>query len=165
MSKVYPLILTCLLFSFSVAAQNLSRSLPLVSINAKEISLTELISQVKAQTGLNVVYNNSLLDQQKKISLKLYKLPVEEVMKRALLFTNLSFSIENNTLYIIPGKHNGSNKLGYFNNLQTITGTLYDTEGNPLPSGRVTSMEFNQSVFTNPDGTFKINIEKNNGPV
>lgn len=160
MSKVYPLILTCLLFSYSVAAQNLSRSLPLVSINAKEISLTELISQVKAQTGLNVVYNNSLLDQQKKISLKLHKLPVEEVMKRALLFTNLSFSIENNTLYIIPGKHNGSNKLGYFNNLQTITGTLYDTEGNPLPSGRVTSMEFNQSVFTNPDGTFKINIEK-----
>lgn len=160
MSKIYLLFISCLLLSTSLVAQNLAPALKPITIKAKDISLIELINQIKIQTGLTAVYNNNLLNKQKKISLQVTKLPVHEVMKRALLHADLSFSIENNTLFIIPGRINTTNKIGQFNTLQVVTGTLYDSDGTTLPSGRVTAMELSQSVYTNAEGTFKISIEK-----
>lgn len=164
MLRKYLVIFSCVLCSFSLIsnsfAQQLDQKVPLLSINVKNISLIELLALIKKQTGLNTVYNNDLLNKQEKVSLNVSKLPVNEVMKRVLMSRPLSFSIEKNTLFIIPGKNNITTNPVDIHQKQTVNGVLYDADGSSLPFARITALETGQAIYTQNNGSFSISLDK-----
>lgn len=157
---VYLFLFICLFINASSSAQILEQKIPLITIKAKNITLIALINEIKKQTGLNSSYNNDLLNKQKAVTLNAVRLPVDEVLKRALIHTDLSFTIERNTLYIIPGNNRVAGRFGQIDLMQLVNGTVYDTHDKGLSSVRITALESNTAVYSNSDGTFKISLEK-----
>lgn len=91
----------------ATAADALQQRRERISVSFRNASLTEVIRQIKRQTGYYILYNSDVVQEVKGISFSKANAPVREVLDEALRGTRLEYSIDDDTIVIRPRSGGG----------------------------------------------------------
>ena len=60
----------------------LSAQTPLINLSVKNVSLHEILLEIKKQSGKNIVYNNNLIEKYNNESIELKNVKLEDALKK-----------------------------------------------------------------------------------
>ena len=140
------------------------QSLPLakaqeLNLNLKNATLSEVLKEIRKQTGYQIIYDSDILQNKKLISYSGSKLDLRLVLKKALTEQDLDFVIEGKTIIVKPQERNS------FKNIPNqklekieIKGTVLNASGKPIAGVTVTERGTSNTVLTAEDGTFTLKV-------
>lgn len=148
-SKAIWVALAALCFNLSVSAQ-------LISLNINDITVKEAIVQIKKSTGYTFVFSSMDLDTQKSIPISLRNASIEEAMKQLLKGQQgLSYEIKDKRIIIKRVQAMQSGKI------TRITGTVLDTNGEPVIGAAVIEKGTSKGTITDLEGHFIFDVNEN----
>ncbi len=139
------LLLMCIQVSASGFAQQK------ISITANDISIKNLLKTIEKQTNYRFVYSNQTLSPEKKISLDLHEVTLDEAMKSMWRETNITYSLKENNLVIIYSALKDSKDV-------VVSGKVVDNEGLPLPGVSVRVSGLSVATVTDENGNYTIRV-------
>lgn len=131
-----------------------------VNLSLSNVSLEQVITQIRAQTDINIIYSNEEVAKYENVSIDVSNVSAEEALNNILKNTHLEVVSGNGTL-IIKAKKSETSVDYEFSSLptQTIRGTIVDRDSKvPLPGVSVVLLGSNPLVgaATNGEGEFVI---------
>lgn len=128
-----------------------------VTINLKDSSLGEILSEITKQTRIGFVFSNDKIDKNRKMSLVVTDITTNEALNQLFKETNLKFVITNNLIHIgIDNSIVTSLKKG---TQYPIGGKVVDTDRKPLVGATVLLKNSSTGAITDANGKFVINAK------
>ncbi|MFD1628243.1 TonB-dependent receptor [Pseudopedobacter beijingensis] len=154
------LFISCL----HLSAKSLSQT---VNLQAKNKSLTEVLSVIKKQTGFLVIYNNRYVKDVGNVSVTAKNMPLESFLNEVLKNTGLTYVINQKSILIKKvaenkKAQNTDKSIEIFNQQKTITGKVTDEKGEPLPGVSVKVKNTQTNTVSDVNGNYKINVLNRN---
>lgn len=133
-----------------------------ITISASQRKLADVMADIAAQSHLNLHFDRTTIDFNKKVSLQVTARPVREVLEKLAFRTGLSFLIKDDKIIISAtiAENNANNDLitAGTTHLQ-ISGHVQDTRGRPVPSVTVLIKGTHKGVHTDDDGNYSIKLK------
>ncbi|UEG55183.1 SusC/RagA family TonB-linked outer membrane protein [Mucilaginibacter daejeonensis] len=147
-------------FLIQVSAAGLAQNVTFKKHNA---SLKQLFTEIRKQTGYNVLWQDSKVNEQLKFEADFKNEPLRNVLDKTLTQRSLTYTIVNRTVVIRPQEKGLLEKMvSLFSNIDA-NGKVLDVEtGLPLANVTVTLKGTDRRVFTNDKGTFLFRGIKDN---
>ncbi|MDD2245562.1 MAG: SusC/RagA family TonB-linked outer membrane protein [Proteiniphilum sp.] len=146
-ARLFALFFT-LLFSLVMNAQ------PLTKVFKNE-TLKNVLKEIENQTGLSVIYRNSDLNENKRITASFNDVPLSEVMN-TILDGNLEYSVESNIL-VISKKGEKPTLVQHVQQGRTIRGRIVDAQGEPIIGASIAVVGTGKGTVTDSDGNYTLN--------
>ncbi len=127
-----------------------------LSINFTNTKLVEVLDKIENQSEFFFLYNEKLIDTNRKVSINAQNQGIEEILKSLLSGTEVEYSIFDRKIVLAPASL--SEQQIITTNGRTITGTVKDTEGQPLPGVSVLVKGTYIGTVTNSDGNYSIDL-------
>lgn len=124
-----------------------------VSLKLDGVTVEEFIDAVKAQTGVNFLYNSSLFSNTGRVSVDAKAEPLDAVLKRTLEKQGFVFDFENDVVVIRQGNKSNAKELPA--DKKTIKGVVKDASG-PLPGVSVMIKGTLTGISSDIDGRFEL---------
>jgi len=126
-----------------------------LTMQKTQASLKEVFTEIKRQTGYNVVWDSELLKNSKPVEAKFDNEEVCKVLDQILVKQNLDYTIADKTIVIKENKKTSflENFFDRFNNID-VSGKILDENGKPLPGASVKVKKTGKGVSTDKDGRF-----------
>jgi len=148
------LLMATLQISATVYSQNTKFSLDL-----KNVSIEEVLNEIKNQSEFEFFYAHEEINQNKRIDLKIENASVDQILTKCLEEEPLDYVIIDKVIVIKPSdKKNLINKKPLLAQPRTITGTITDQDGLPLPGVSITVPGTTIGATTNTDGKYEITV-------
>ncbi len=157
MKKTRPLA-KAILLSLFLALFALNSSAQKVTLSFQNETFEKVLNSIKQQTGLSLVYSEQLVNLNRKVSIKVNSIAVEDAMKQLLTGTNLSYEIKNNKLYLIENKNSEPKKA--IGQSKKITGLVTDEKGEPIIGATVKIVGNNIGTVTDINGRYQIQADE-----
>ena len=129
-----------------------------VSLDLKEVTLEEFIEAVKQQTGVNFLYNASLFEGAEKVSVKAKKEPLSKVLEETL--GQKGYAIDYRDEVVVILKQEPQPFVPQVNK-RTVSGTVRDADGEPVPGVSVLVKGTQVGVATDVNGRFELRVDDN----
>lgn len=149
-----------LIFAFCIqlSAKSFSQK---ITLNLQQAPLTEVLQEIRKQSGYNLVYNTDLVKKAKPQSITIKAATVEEALKAALANQPFKYAIQSETILISPEAPTSKTVPPKSETKATVvTGKVVDEKGEPIPGVSVTEKGTKNLVMANEKGEFKINVSK-----
>ena len=143
-----------ILLSLFLTVFALNASAQKVTLSFQNETFEKVLNSIKQQTGLSLVFSEQLVDLNRKVSINVNSVPVEDALRQLLTSTNLSYEIKNNKLYLIERKTN--EKSGELKQSKKISGKVIDDKGEPIIGATIIVKGTKDGVVTDYDGNFSI---------
>ncbi|HWY35624.1 MAG TPA: TonB-dependent receptor plug domain-containing protein, partial [Nitrosopumilaceae archaeon] len=145
-------ITTLLIFviSLHLSAKTTAQKITLVSNN---ISIEQFFNQLEKQTGYSFLLENGVVSKDEKITINVKDATLETVLDQILVPINLSYKIENKTVYIIKATKPAALADVILPPID-IHGHVTDSLGNPLAGASVTVKGSKRGTTTDAKGDF-----------
>ena len=148
--KVLLILLTTTLVSFASETYSQTKNF---TFQLQGVNLLDVFEIIENQSDFQIAYDISSIDVDQKMNLNINGESVENVLKKALENTNLSYLIMNR--YIVITK-NGEKSEGSSQQPISLSGKVTDSSGAPLPGVTVAVKGTTTGTITDFDGNFKI---------
>lgn len=126
-----------------------------ITLNHKNTSLKEFFSEIRKQTGYNVLWQESKVNDAMKIDALFKNRSLEEVLDKILTPLSLTYAIVNKTVVIKKKQKGLIDKLADYFSSVNIDGKILDAEtGKPIPKVSVMLKGTSRTVLANEYGTF-----------
>jgi hypothetical protein len=99
-----------------------------ITIRKENVSLGEILQEVRAQSGKNILYNNTKVDVYNNESINLANVSLAEALKECLKGKNLKYSLIDDVIIIEPSVNQESETKADKRLWQTIKGTVIDAD-------------------------------------
>ncbi|MEA4936342.1 MAG: TonB-dependent receptor [Paludibacter sp.] len=144
------LLMAILLFccNGTTVAQN-----KLITIEVKNANLEQVFAVIEQQSNYKFSYRNSILDDNRDITLRMEQAPVEDILRAVLPAKGLQYSIASETSIVIT-KSQQKNTTPVTN--RKITGHVADSKGEPIIGANIKIKESGQGTISDFDGNFEI---------
>ncbi len=160
--KITALFLLVVLFQLN--ANNSYSQKSIISMKMENATIESIFTEIEKKTDYNILYKNSILDIQKKLSINVDKVKISELMNLILKETNVSFEIrrklivlvENNAVPKIDNKTSSKDEVKIQEQTVTITGLVLDDTNSPLPGVSIFIKGTTKGVSTDFDGKYQI---------
>ncbi|WP_454881882.1 TonB-dependent receptor [Sphingobacterium detergens] len=131
-----------------------------VTLDIKNGHLVDVLDEIQKQTGYEFLYNNKLIDKQKRVTIKAKNRNFKEVLHEFLTERNLAYELNLNTVLIIA-KPVSSNLLqsAAWVQKKKITGVVSDVKGNALESVTVAVKGTSVATKTDAQGRYSLEVE------
>lgn len=146
-------ILLIVAFSFQSFARGYGQDN--ISLRLEKVHLKKAFKAIEEQGAFRFVYKDEILPKDQKITIKVENASLDEVLKRLLQNTSLTYHKLNGSLIVIT--------LQATEAATTITGKVTDEKGEPLGGVTVLEKGTNAGTTTKEDGMFVLNVENPNG--
>lgn len=128
-----------------------------VSLTVKNISLKEMLNEIEKSSTIRFSYKDVALDTKKDITLSVNNEPVEHVLDNVLPGKQLEYVRTGNTIAIKKLAAKTSNA----STKKKVTGTVTDTNGEPIIGANVVEKGTTNGIITDIDGHFSLEIPDN----
>lgn len=129
-----------------------------VSLDLKEVTLEEFIEAVKQQTGVNFLYNASLFEGAGTVSVNVKKEPLSKVLEETL--GQKGYAIDYRDEVVVILKQEPQPFVPQVNK-RTVSGTVRDADGEPVPGVSVLVKGTQVGVATDVNGRFELRVDDN----
>lgn len=137
-----------LLLLFNLQAFSKVYSQSKISLKMKSISISELLNQLEEQSDYRFVFNQSAMLKNSKIDVSAINQPIMKVLDKALSGTGITYTLLENKLVVINNPEQQ----------QTLTGTVTDENGEPLPGVSVRVQGANRGAVTDSNGRYQLTV-------
>ena len=135
-----------------------------ISLNMENATIESIFNEIEKKTDYNILYKNSILNINKKISINVDKVKIEKLMSLILEGTEVSFEIRRKLIVLLENeasvkKSKKSSLIDIpktINQTIKITGVVKDESNNPLPGVSILLKGTTKGVSTNLDGEYEI---------
>lgn len=130
-----------------------------VSLEVKNVSLEQLIKEIKSRSDMRFLYNHEEISEAKRLSLQLRDATVEEVMEQALMGLDLDFKKVDDVIVIqpTPGKGDRDRIQQAIQKQVEVKGFVKDDKKLPIPGVNVYEKSNPQNgVITGNDGSYRL---------
>lgn len=145
-----------ILLSFFLLAFTIHLTAQKVTLSYKNVPFERILNSIKQQTGLALVFSEQLVDLNRKVSINVTSVEVQDVLIQLLNGTNVDFEIKNSKLYLVEKK--AANSQTSTNQSKKITGLVTDEKGEPIIGASIFISGSNTGTITSIDGTFSLDI-------
>ena len=140
------LLLTVMLMAVTMMAQTSAK----ISIQVSGKPLDEVLTEIQNLSGFTFFYSRDAVAMQKKVDFTATKEPAKEAITRLLTQQGVNFTI-NGTDVIVLAEASKKEKV-------TVSGTVIDDMGYPLPGGGIIVAGTTQGVISDIDGNYSIEV-------
>ncbi|MDR1172763.1 MAG: STN domain-containing protein, partial [Bacteroidales bacterium] len=154
----FVIILAVLFCSFTEKAVSQNAR---VSINARNVSVSELLTRIESQTDYLFVYSKNNVDVNRRVTIRTKEEPVARVLNEVFRDTDVRYAMEGTHIVLVPKSRVGEkDDLPAIERVQQIfvSGTVVDMAGDPLPGVNVTIKGTTTGTVTGIDGQYRISI-------
>lgn len=123
-----------------------------LSLNMKNATIKEVLTEIENQSEFYFLYNSELIDVTRKVDISVKGEKVDDILSR--LFSNDEVTISIRDRYIVLTPVDGSTMV--FDQQRTVTGKVTDENGQPLPGVTVVVKGTTQGTVTNADGDYSL---------
>lgn len=160
MSNHKVILLATLLLWFSFSNNILAQGQKL-TLNFNKALVSDVVKEIKTQTGLSVIYNSGDINPNSKISINSTNEPLDEVMKKFLSNTSSDLSYEVKDNYIVVSKKGqDANAKVQANKKKTVKGVVVDSNNEPLIGVNVVVEGTTTGTATDLDGNFSLSVSE-----
>ena len=127
------------------------------TISGRDITVKQVFEQIEAQSKYTVAYSKAQIDVSRKITIKVQKVNLKEVLEQTLKDTGFTYKINGLHIIIVPIPANTSQGNTF---RQTIKGVVKDAaSGSSIPYATVILSNTNPQIGTTSDslGRFRFN--------
>lgn len=144
--------------AFQVLATGSYSQTTLLSLNLKDATIKEVLTEIENQSEFYFLYNSELIDVTRKVEIESKNAKVNEILTNVFDNGNVDFLIKDR--YIVLTPDNGDVKL--FDQQKIVTGTVTDTKNEPLPGVTVVVKGTTIGTVTNASGAYSLpNVPEN----
>lgn len=158
-------LLVAILFFVSSAYTHASLSQDEISINVKDVTIEKLFEEIQAKSEYIFFYKTEIVVGRPKVSLSSNGESITKILDRALQGTNLAYSINQRQVVIYQKEEpqaSASPTAPAKPAEVTVTGTVKDNTGSPLPGATVILKGTTNGVQTDMDGKFTLVVPDGN---
>ena len=146
------LLLGILLFGFTASGWSQK-----VSLNFKDEKIEKVLSSIKSQTGMALVFSDQVVDVNRLVSIQVKDCNLEEALGKLLTGTKVAYEIKNNKIYLIEKK-----QIATPSKKKKVTGVVTDAVGEPIIGANVVEKNVRTiGAITDIDGQFSLEIDAN----
>lgn len=162
MSKIFLVMKLSIVFLFLLSMQVSAKILAQeITIHAKNMSLKQLLREIEKQSGYHFIYTGDIeLFKSKKISIEADRASVISVLNRSFSGLPLSYTIVQQTIAIkgvkLPDTGNEREAV-------TVSGTVTDESGAPLPGVSILLKGTSKGLVSNNEGKYSITVPDGKG--
>ncbi|WP_136464767.1 TonB-dependent receptor [Flagellimonas onchidii] len=148
---------------FSIQASTYSQKTK-ISLNVEDSSIQRIIDEIEAVSEFKFMYETDAVDLTRKMTLKVRGLKIEKILKRLFLETDTSFKIRDRKIILVKNqKIEKEPKVVVEAPIQQqITGTVVDSNGQPLPGASIVEKGTTNGTQSDFDGNFQLNVASEN---
>lgn len=132
-----------------------------IKIEGRNMSLKQVLEEIKKQSGYSVFIRKDLLDNAAAINLQKKNRTVAELLEEVTKGQQLEYQIKGKE--IVLTKANRSTGSTEHNTISqqtaTVSGTVVDADGTPISNATIKASKSNIVARTNENGQFKIAVE------
>jgi TonB-linked SusC/RagA family outer membrane protein len=166
--KVSYVLFTCLMFLF-FSVTPLQAKVQKFSLSLKDVTLKEALNQIEKVSGYSFIYNNSLVDINRQITIIVNNMSLEEILDKLFKKSSTTYQIADKQIILAPkdlqknqvkesGQKNDSQSEKKSPSLNIVSGKVLDSENYPMPGASILIKGTNQGTFSKDDGTFSLSI-------
>ena len=148
--------LTFLLFLLcisSVWANNANSQTTKVNIQAENMHMKDIISQIESQTDYLFVYNYENVDLSQKVSLKASDISVAEVLKILFKNSDVVYAVEGNNILLMKNTPEKKQQSG-----KRISGKVTDSNGEAIIGANVIEVGTVNGTMTDINGNYTLTV-------
>lgn len=139
----------CLNVHASVLAQRLS-------IKVVGQPIQAVLGEIKDKTGYDFLFNNNILNEFKPVTLHLENVSLEQVLEACLKGQPLTYEIAESTVLIKRKPAAEATTATIAQQTRSITGTIQNSNGEPLSNVTIRNTRTGYSSSSNEDGSFEM---------
>lgn len=143
--------------AFSAYAETSVSQNARVSINKSNTQLDEILNEIESQTDYLFVYNNQV-NVNRKVSVKAKTKPVSEVLDNLLKNSGIAYTMEG-THIVLTNETKEKTDLQAQQQTKKVTGTIVDTNGEPVIGANVIVSGTTNGTVTDVNGTFSLEAD------
>lgn len=125
-----------------------------LDLNVKDRSILEIFEEIENNSKYLFFYDNDQVDLSNKVSINIKQEELATILKELLKGTDLTYQIKNR-LILVQSKNPIQNTIVQ-SQQKSISGTVTDTSGQPLPGVTVIVKGTMQGTVTNADGEYSL---------
>lgn len=170
--------------TFSLFASNTFSQETRVSINLENAMIKDVLYEIKKQTNCSFLYNNSELNDKKRVTVRVNQQSVGTVLNIVLKDQKLAFEFENNVILIYKQGSNPKERLNTVQqdlksnrgviidvgepkerlnavqqDLKSIRGVISDVNGEPIIGATVKEKNTTNGIATDINGNYSISVQ------
>lgn len=143
---------------FQIQANTYSQNAK-VTLDLENVTVEEVFSEIEAQSKFRFLYNHEKLDVNKKVSVKVEKMAISDVLESIFKNTDIYFLVKRKQIILKTGKIKDPVPVP-IEEIQelTVTGTITDADGVPMPGANILEKGTTNGTQTDFDGNFSMTI-------
>jgi TonB-linked SusC/RagA family outer membrane protein len=122
-----------------------------ISLAMNDASIREVLYAIQKQSEFYFLYNSELIDVTKKVDITIEEEKVDEILTRLFNKNEVDFLIKDRYIVLTPVGGNAE-----LFDQRTVSGTVTDESGLPLPGVTVLIKGTTQGTVTNADGNYSL---------
>ena len=123
-----------------------------LSINMRDVSIKDVLSQIEDQTEFRFLYSDSKVDVLDIVNVDVNKQSIDAVLKHVFDGTSIKYKIVDRQILLFGDTESVVNQLS-----KTVKGVVNDDSGSPLPGVTVVLKGTTKGTITDVDGNFSLN--------
>ena len=150
--------ITTLLLLVAIVHVSASSYAQRINLSETNAPLKKLFKEIRKQTGYNFIYTEGMMKDTKPVNIHVNNASIGDILDKVFHDQPLSYTISNNTI-VVKEKESAvaDNVLSYIP--ITITGTVKDEKGEPLPGVTVAVEGFANATSTDSNGKYTIKAD------
>ena len=150
---------------FQVNASTYSQNTK-IDLNLNNVKVNDVLNEIESLTEFKFFMDTKEVDLQRMVSIKVKRETVSKILEKIFQGTDIVFKVLDKQIALKPGPKEdkvdlkGSPEIGL--QQSTITGTVLDNTGTPLPGANIVEKGTTNGVTADFDGNFSIEVEDAN---
>lgn len=124
-----------------------------VTLSMRNATVEQVLDQIEKKTDYTFVASDRTVDLNRKVSLNVQSLSLEETLKQLFAGTNVSYKIVNNQIILSKAQASQQSK--------RVKGTVVDKNGEPIIGANVVVKGTTNGTITDIDGNFSLEVPAN----
>ena len=156
--------LKVVLLSFFLMIAAFSASAQKVTLSFQNVTVEKVLNSIKQQTGYPLIFSEQVVDLNRKVSINVRAVEVEDALKQLFSGANVGYEIKDRKLYLIERK--SSTASPNQQSTKRVTGIITDAKGEPV-IGATVRLEGSSSLgtITNYNGEYTLEDVPENGKI
>lgn len=122
-----------------------------ISLQVTDASLTEVLQEIRVQSGYNFMYNEKYVKDFKRLTLDIQNETLEKAMQEVLKDTGLRYRLQGNIIILQEQQEEQVKS-------RKLTGTVTDDKGEAIPGATILIKGTNTGLSTDMDGKFTLEV-------
>jgi len=147
-------IFLLLISVISVFANKTHSQTKALNLNMENSTVKEVLRNIEEQSEFYFMYSERLVDVNRKVSVEIKNTKIDEVLDELFASTNVEHTVKDRFVLLTTPEVSGSDLAAL--QQKSITGTVTDEAGEPLPGVTVIIKGTTNGTVTNTDGNYTI---------